>query len=120
MTADADRIIEGLEKLVTELEKVTADAKDAAGRRIGGRLEEAVTDLKSMLNAAERRIGDLHAKLERRVRKTTKAANETVRENAWGAVAIGAAAALLLGFALARGSAGSEAPSDSDDSERAG
>jgi ElaB/YqjD/DUF883 family membrane-anchored ribosome-binding protein len=115
MTADTDRIVQDLHKLVAELETVTVHAKDA-GERMSGRLDEAAAGLRRVLTAAQGRVGYVQARLQRRIGRAARAANETVRENPWGAVAIGAAAALLLGFALAHGSASPERASTSDDS----
>jgi ElaB/YqjD/DUF883 family membrane-anchored ribosome-binding protein len=118
MSGDSDRIVEDLQKLVAELETVIAHAQEAAGEHIGDRFEEAAAGLRGVLNTAQRRVGKLQAKLERRFGRTTKAAKESVRENPWGAVAIAAATALLLGFALARGFTGSERARGADGSRK--
>jgi ElaB/YqjD/DUF883 family membrane-anchored ribosome-binding protein len=117
MARDTDRIVEDLQKLVAELETVITHAKETAGEHIGDRLEEATSGLRNVLNGARRRIGELEAELERRFHRTAKTTRESVRENPWGAVAIAAATALLLGFALAGGSTGPERKRGSEDSE---
>ena len=101
MTTNTDRIVENLHQIVSELEAVTRQAR-GLGKRMDGRLEDAAAGLDGALNAVRRRVGDLRG-LERRVRRTAKAANHFVRENRWRALAATAAAAMVVGFALARG-----------------
>lgn len=114
MARDTDRIVEDLQKLVVELETLIARAGKGAGEQIGDHLDDAEASLRGVLETAQRRIEDLQAKLERRVGRTTKALNETVRENPWATAALGAATALFIGFALARGSNRSKHERDSD------
>lgn len=120
MTADIDHLVEDVRKLVAELETVMANSKDGAGERVGDGLEGAAAGLLSALNAAQRRIDDVRAKLERRIGQTAKTVKETVRENPWGAVAIGAGVALLLGLVLSRGATASERACTSERCERGG
>jgi ElaB/YqjD/DUF883 family membrane-anchored ribosome-binding protein len=117
MHTGTDRIVENVGKLVAELETVITRAQDT-GERMGDRLEEGAAGLRSSLDMAHRRVGKLQAELARRLHRTARAADETVRENPWQFMAIAASAALLLGLALASGSRKSKRASTDGANER--
>jgi ElaB/YqjD/DUF883 family membrane-anchored ribosome-binding protein len=102
MSHETDRMTADLQKFATELEALIADVQKAAGGRISDHVEEASASLRKTIIAAQRRVSDLQAELEHRVNRATRAATESVRDSPWQALATAAAAAFLLGFAVAR------------------
>jgi ElaB/YqjD/DUF883 family membrane-anchored ribosome-binding protein len=97
MTANTEQLLGQLHKLVAELEtlaKSTASVAEEGGAEIA-------EHFKGALAGARERIEDVEHALERDLRKHGKVVDRYVRDNAWGAVAIAAAVAFLLG-ALSR------------------
>jgi ElaB/YqjD/DUF883 family membrane-anchored ribosome-binding protein len=120
MSGAAQRLVRDLEQLVSGLDALLSQAKEEAGERIGDRLDEAASGVHETIEAAQHRLNELQDELRRRVGATAKAAEDSIRRNPWGTVAIAAAAAFLLGLALARGSSESASGSEtSDDGESA-
>jgi ElaB/YqjD/DUF883 family membrane-anchored ribosome-binding protein len=108
MTIGPDRIVEDLHKLIADLESLVARAKDTTGERVGDHLQDAAEGIRGLIGAAQERLADFKAELRRRVGETAKAAESSVRESPWTTVAIAAAAAFVLGLALAGGPSGGE------------
>lgn len=97
MTANTEQLLGQLHKLVAEIEALAKSTASVAAE--GG--AEAAEHFKGALEGARERIEDVERSLERDLRRQGKVIDRYVRDNAWGAVAIAAAVAFLLG-ALSR------------------
>jgi ElaB/YqjD/DUF883 family membrane-anchored ribosome-binding protein len=97
VTTNSEQLLGQLHKLVADLETLAKSSASVAEERGA----EAAEQFKGALAGARERIEDVEQSLERKLRKHGKVVDGYVRDNPWGAVAIAAAVAFLLG-ALSR------------------
>ena len=95
-----DTLKEDVRTLTTDMEQLLKATASQTGQQIAqvrARAEESI-------RAARIRLAEAQESALVRTRAAAKATDDYVRENPWQTLAIAAAAALLLGFLLARGS----------------
>ena len=98
MASTTDRVLNDLQKVLGELETLIKESAGKAGEQFGG----TAAELQSQFDKLRERLTDLQGEIEHGVRRAAKVADDSVRANPWGSVAIAAAGAFLLGLALAR------------------
>jgi len=94
-----ERILSDLQKAMAELEALLAQGAERMEEPFG----ESAERLQARLDAARARLAALQTGIGDGVKRAARAADESVRNSPWSSVLIAAAAAFLLGFALARG-----------------
>jgi ElaB/YqjD/DUF883 family membrane-anchored ribosome-binding protein len=95
-----DTLKEDVRTLATDMEQLLKATASQTGQQIAqvrARAEES-------MKAARVRLAEAQESALARTRAAARATDDYVRENPWQTLAIAAAAALLLGFLLARGS----------------
>jgi ElaB/YqjD/DUF883 family membrane-anchored ribosome-binding protein len=93
-----DKLRDDMRLLATDMEQLLRATANQTGKQVAqvrARAEES-------LQAAKARIADAQTSALARTRAASKAADEYVRENPWQALAIASAAAIAIGFLLAR------------------
>lgn len=110
MAVSSDRFVEDLRTLVADLESLVARAKSADSERGEDEPQAAGADSASLIDHALSRVNRFQADLRRHLTERAKAADDTVRENAWTTIAVGAATAFVLGFTLAHRRSAADRP----------
>jgi ElaB/YqjD/DUF883 family membrane-anchored ribosome-binding protein len=94
----AERLLDDLRRVMTEIETLVADAAGQAGDSASV-VEQG---LQTRLRHVRGRLGDLEKTIKRDVQQGARAADQYVRENAWTSVAGAAAVAFVLGVLVGR------------------
>jgi ElaB/YqjD/DUF883 family membrane-anchored ribosome-binding protein len=92
------RVVDELQKMLADFEVLAKAAMAAAGDQAGGAAEE----LSSSLNAARARLAEFEMNVGHQFKHGARKADGYVHDRPWMAVGIAAAAAFLLGVAVAR------------------
>ena len=95
-----DTLKDDVRTLAADMEQLLKATANQTGQQIAQVRAKAEESLK----AAKVRIAEAQESALAKTRAATRATDEYVRENPWQALAIVAAAAILLGFLLARSS----------------
>src|SRR5271169_4933345 len=98
MTSRTESVLDGIQALLNSLEKL---AKDKAGAASHQR-DDVSNALHADLAQASSQLHQLRDELANQLRSGAKSVNDFVQERPWTSVGIAAAAALLVGLALAR------------------
>lgn len=99
-TCTMDKLKDDVRTLATDMEQLLKATASQTGQHVAqvrARAEES-------LKAARVRIAEAQESALAKTRAAGKATDEYIRGNPWQALAIAAAAALVIGFLLARGS----------------
>lgn len=96
-----DQFLEDLQALIVDLQAFLKRAVDDSAESSSGSWRRSPTDSRGLVEALSRRLRDFQDGLRRSVGGTARAADTTIRENAWRTLAIGTGAAFCLGFGLA-------------------
>jgi ElaB/YqjD/DUF883 family membrane-anchored ribosome-binding protein len=96
--SSSERILDDLQKVLVEIEEVVRTTLGNAGEQAG----DANEHLHSGLNRAREKLAAFEHSLGHDFRKRARAADGYVRDNAWTALGVAAAAAFLLGVFAAR------------------
>lgn len=89
----------------SELHNFIADIEDLvkeATTLTGEDLNKAKVKLSARLSEAKQSVAEMGGSLKQHARKSANSTNEYVHEQPWKAIGAGAAAGLIIGFALAR------------------
>jgi ElaB/YqjD/DUF883 family membrane-anchored ribosome-binding protein len=98
MEATKEKLVVDIKTLLTDVDSLLRQAAAATGdeaRELRRRAED-------VLDQAQDRFASARDEVVRRGRATTKATDEWVHDNPWGAIGIGAALGLVMGFLIAR------------------
>jgi ElaB/YqjD/DUF883 family membrane-anchored ribosome-binding protein len=88
-------LLDDLHTLVTEAEKVLSETNSThAG--------ETMAALRSRLDAAQARLGELYSTAKQRTLAGAKFTDETIRSNPYQSIAVAAGVGLLVGILLGR------------------
>jgi len=94
-----------LEKLVVDIRTLLADV-DALLRQAAAATGDEARQLRQraedLLDQAQERFAGARDEVVRRGKVASRATDEWVHDNPWGAIGIGAALGLVLGFLIAR------------------
>jgi ElaB/YqjD/DUF883 family membrane-anchored ribosome-binding protein len=93
-----ETVVDELHKLIAEFEGMAKSALAAAGQQAGGVAEELSAGLKT----ARERLTEFEQDVGHELKHGAHAADRHVRERPWMAIGIAAAAAFLIGVAVAR------------------
>jgi ElaB/YqjD/DUF883 family membrane-anchored ribosome-binding protein len=88
-------LLDDLHSLVTEAEKVLSESNSTHSG-------ETMAALRTRLDAAQARLGELYATAKQRTLAGAKFTDETIRANPYQSIAISAGVGLLVGFLLGR------------------
>jgi len=95
---DIERILGDLQKAMAELEGLLGQGTERLQEPFG----ETAERLRERFDAARAHLATLQTEIGGGVKRAAKVADESVRNNPWSSILIAAAAAFVLGFALAR------------------
>jgi ElaB/YqjD/DUF883 family membrane-anchored ribosome-binding protein len=101
MKGHAERVLEDLQQLVAQFEELVKGSLSGAGEQVGDTSER----LQSGLRRARERLASFERELGREFGEfgaSARAADQYVRDHAWTAIGIAAAAAFLVGLIAAR------------------
>jgi ElaB/YqjD/DUF883 family membrane-anchored ribosome-binding protein len=98
MTSRTESVLDGIQALLDSLEKLAKDKAGAASQQRG----EESNALHMGLAQASSQLHQIRGELADQLRSGAKSVNDFVQERPWTSVGIAAAAALLVGMALAR------------------
>jgi len=98
MEASREKLVGDIKTVLTDVDALLRQAAEATGdeaRELRRRAED-------MLEQAQLKFTAVRDDVVRRGREATRATDEWVHDNPWGAVGIGAAVGVLLGMLIAR------------------
>lgn len=98
MTTNTERLVSELHQVMGELEGLFKASVNGAGEYA----DDASRRAQSSIAQARRRMEQLERELSKDLQRSTEAAGRYVRENPWTSIAVTAAAAFLVGLAVAR------------------
>lgn len=98
MTSRTESVLNGIQALLESLEKLAKDKAGAASQQ----RDDVSNALHAGLAQASSQLHQLRDELPDQLRSGAKSVNDFVQERPWTSVGIAAAAALLVGLALAR------------------
>lgn len=98
MSTTAERMIEDLHKVISEIDELVREAATEAGDGKVGRIPA----LRGALANARARVTDLKDTMGKDVKTRAQTANRYVRENAWVSIGTAAAAAFIAGLLIGR------------------
>jgi len=93
-----DKLRDDMRLLARDMEQLLKATANQTGRQVA----EVRARAEESLQAAKARIADAHESALAKTKAASKAADDYVRENPWQALAIASAAAIAIGFLLAR------------------
>lgn len=96
MRNNREVVFEDLQQLIEDLEKLLAASSGDARTHA----EQAVTNWRKALQAAQDRLESLQDQTRKRVADAVRTAQRTLQDNPWKSLAIVAATGFLLGLAL--------------------
>jgi len=98
MEASREKLVGDIKTVLTDVDALLRQAAEATGdeaRELRRRAED-------LLEQAQHKFTEVRDDVVRRGREATRATDEWVHDNPWGAVGIGAAVGVLLGMLIAR------------------
>jgi len=98
MASSVERVLKDLQGVVVEIEGLAKETAAAAGDGASG----ATQGLQAILIRARGRLADLEKTVKHDLKRSARAADRYVHDNAWKSLATAAAAALLMGVLLGR------------------
>jgi ElaB/YqjD/DUF883 family membrane-anchored ribosome-binding protein len=98
MDGHAERVLDDLQLLIGQFEKLMKGSLSGAGEQVGDTSER----LQAGIRQARERLASLEKELGQEFGDGARAAEQYVRDHAWTAIGITAAAAFLLGLLAAR------------------
>jgi ElaB/YqjD/DUF883 family membrane-anchored ribosome-binding protein len=98
MEATREKLVVDIKTLLADVDSLLRQAAAATGDE-ARQLRQRAEDL---LGQAQERFASAREEVARRGRVATKATDEWVHDNPWGAIGIGAALGLVVGFLIAR------------------
>ncbi|HEX4780826.1 MAG TPA: DUF883 family protein [Usitatibacter sp.] len=107
-SATTSTIEDQTKTLAHDFEEVVTDAQElleTMGTEGGAKLTEMKRRVQASIEAARKQLGELQVSVTDGAKAVASTTDEYVHENPWGAIGIGAAVGVLVGYLLARRSA---------------
>jgi ElaB/YqjD/DUF883 family membrane-anchored ribosome-binding protein len=98
MSGHAEHVLDDLQQLVAQFEELVKGSLSGAGEHVGDTSER----LQAGIRRARDRLASFEKELGREFGDGARAADRYVRDHAWTAIGIAAAAAFLVGLMAAR------------------
>src|ERR1700690_755792 len=98
MNGHAERVLDDLQQLIAQFEELVKGSLSGAGEQVGDTSER----LQAGIRRAREGLASFEKELGREMGEGARAADRYVRDHAWAAIGITAAAAFLFGLLAAR------------------